>query len=107
MTLTVVRNHAAFDHYEIRARRFTDETHLDTSLKVFGEHWPSPLYLSAVSGSMRAFFPEGEVAVARAARSRSTRQMLSSDSLPAPLAEVVLLAASRPGSSCIRPMTGT
>jgi 4-hydroxymandelate oxidase len=46
--LTVVRNHAAFDHYEIRARRFTDETRLDTSLKVFGEHWPSPLYLSAV-----------------------------------------------------------
>jgi 4-hydroxymandelate oxidase len=85
--LTVVRNHAAFDHYEIRARRFTDETRLDTSLKVFGEHWPSPLYLSAV-GSMRAFFPEGEVAVARAARARSTRQMLSSTA-STPLAEVV------------------
>jgi 4-hydroxymandelate oxidase len=85
--LTVVRNHAAFDHYEIRARRFTDETRLDTSLRVFGEHWPSPLYLSAV-GSMRAFFPEGEVAVARAARARSTRQMLSSTA-STPLAEVV------------------
>ena len=92
--LTVVRNHTAFDHYEIRARRFTDETHLDTSLQIFGEHWPSPLYLSAVSG-MRAFFPEGEVAVARAARSRKTRQMLSSGS-SSPLAEVITAGGAAP-----------
>ena len=37
---------------------------------------------------MRAFFPEGEVAVARAARARSTRQMLSSTG-SSPLAEVI------------------
>jgi len=92
--LTVVRNHAAFDHYEIRARRFTDETHLDPSLEVFGERWPSPLYLSAV-GSMRAFFPEGEVAVARAARSRKTRQMLSSTA-SSPLAEVIRAGGAPP-----------
>jgi 4-hydroxymandelate oxidase len=92
--LTVVRNHAAFDHYEINARRFTDESHLDTSLEVFGERWPSPLYLSAVSG-MRAFYPEGEVAVARAARSRHTRQMLSSGS-SSPLAEVIRAGDAAP-----------
>ena len=75
---TVALNQAAFGHYQIRARRFTDLTRLDSSLTVFGEHWPSPLYLSAVS-AMRAFFPpEGEVAVARAARTRKTGMMLSS-----------------------------
>lgn len=75
--LTVVRNHDAYNHYEIRARRFIDLRHLDTSRVVFGERWPSPLYLSAVS-AMRAFHPEGELAVARAARGRRTPLMLSS-----------------------------
>ena len=37
---------------------------------------------------MRAFYPEGEVAVARAARARRTRQMLSSGA-SSPLAEVI------------------
>jgi (S)-2-hydroxy-acid oxidase len=73
---TVVRNHEAFSDYEIRARRFNDLRHLSTSTTVFGAAWPSPLYASAVS-SMRAFHPEAEIAVARAAKSRSTQFMLS------------------------------
>ena len=80
---TVRRNHEAFSHYEIRARRFTDTTHLDTATTVFGARWPSPLYLSAVS-AMRAFHPEAEIAVARAAKTRSTRLMLSSGTSSAP-----------------------
>lgn len=74
--LTVVANHDAFLHYEIRSRRFVDISHVDTSLNVFGTPWSSPVYLSAVS-SQRAFHPEGEAAVARAAASRSTQLMLS------------------------------
>ena len=73
---TVVRNHEAFSDYQIRARRFNDLTHLNTATTVFGERWTSPLYLSAVS-AMRAFHPEAELAVARAAKSRNTQQMLS------------------------------
>jgi 4-hydroxymandelate oxidase len=73
---TVARNHDAFSHYEIRARRFNDLSHLDTTTTVFGTSWTSPLYLSAVS-SQRAFHPEGEMAVARAAKSRFTQMMLS------------------------------
>ncbi len=84
--LTVLLNHEAFGHYEIRARRFADLSHLDLSRTVFGVRWPSPLYLSAVS-SMRAFHPEAEVAVARAAHARAMQLMLSSGS-SAPLAEV-------------------
>lgn len=84
--LTVTRNHEAFQHYEIRARRFADLSHLDLTRSVFGERWPSPLYLSAVGG-MRAFHPQGELAVARAAKSRATALMLSSGA-SAPVAEV-------------------
>ncbi|MBS0581296.1 MAG: alpha-hydroxy-acid oxidizing protein [Proteobacteria bacterium] len=77
--LTVARNMDAFLHYQIRARRFVDLTHLDTARTVLGVRWPSPVYLSAVS-SQRAFHPEGELAVARAARERATQLMLSTGS---------------------------
>lgn len=73
---TVVRNHEAFSQYEIRARRFNDLSHLDPSISLFGASSRSPIYLSAVS-AMRAFYPEGELAVARAARTRSMQLMLS------------------------------
>jgi len=73
---TVARNHEAFSQYQIRARRFNDLTHLDTSLTLLGSPLSSPIYLSAVS-AMRAFHPEGELAVARAARAKPTQLMLS------------------------------
>lgn len=92
--LTVVKNHEAFAHYEIRARRFADLSHLDLSRTVFGARWPSPLYLSAVSG-LRAFNPDGELAVARAARTRSTQLMLSTGS-SAPIGEVYAAAGATP-----------
>src|SRR5215468_11322165 len=46
---TVVRNHEAFSHYEIRARRFNDVRNISTATTVFSTAWPSPIYLSAVS----------------------------------------------------------
>ncbi len=80
--LTVLRNHEAFSHYEIRARRFVDMSHFNTTCSVYGVAWPSPIYLSAVSGQ-RAFHPDAELGTARAARSRSMQMMLSNvGSLP-------------------------
>ena len=76
---TLARNHDAFSHYEIRAHRFVDVSRLDMSCSVFGVDWPSPIYLSAIGG-MRAFHPEAEIGVARAAASRSVQVMLSSAS---------------------------
>jgi len=73
---TVARNHEAFSDYEIRAHRFNDLSHLNTATSVFGAAWRSPIYLSAVS-AQRAFYPEGEIATARAAKSRSMQMMLS------------------------------
>jgi 4-hydroxymandelate oxidase len=76
---TVIRNHDAYSHYEIRARRFSDLGHMDTTRRVFGSPWRRPIYLSAVSG-MRAFHPDAELAAARAAATRAMHMMLSTAS---------------------------
>ena len=73
---TVVLNHDAYSHIQIRSRRFVDVTKLDTSRMILGKRWNQPVYFSAVS-SMRAFHPDAEAGVARAAASRQIRVMLS------------------------------
>jgi 4-hydroxymandelate oxidase len=73
---TVSLNHEAYSHIEIRSRRFFDVSKLDTSRSILGSLWKQPIYFSAVSG-MRAFHPEAEAAVARAAASRGIQMMLS------------------------------
>ncbi|HEY1313891.1 MAG TPA: alpha-hydroxy acid oxidase [Steroidobacteraceae bacterium] len=90
---TLIQNHEAYNHYQIRAHRFSDLSRLRTTRSVFGAQWPSPIYLSAVS-AMRAFHPDGELAVARAARSRSMQLMLSTGS-STPV-EAVAAAAAAP-----------
>ena len=101
---TVVRNHDAFSHYEIRARRFVDVSHVDAARSVFGATWASPIYLSAVSGQ-RAFHPDAELGTARAARTRSMQMMLSGVTRR-PSSRSAKRAAHPYGSSSIRPMTG-
>jgi 4-hydroxymandelate oxidase len=76
---TVFLNHDAYSHIEIRSRRFADVSKLDTSRSIFGSLWKQPIYYSAVS-SMRAFHPEAEAAVARAAASRDIQMMASTGS---------------------------
>ncbi len=73
---TVAANHEAFSRFQIRARRFVDVSTTDTAVKVFDAVWSTPIYLSAIGGT-RAFHPEGEVAVARAAAAKSANYMLS------------------------------
>jgi len=76
---TVFLNHDAYSHIEIRSRRFADVSKLDTSRSIFGSLWKQPIYFSAVS-SMRAFHPEAEAAVARAAASRDIQMMAATGS---------------------------
>jgi (S)-2-hydroxy-acid oxidase len=90
---TVAWNHEAFGQLEISVRRFADVTRTDLSIDLFGTHWPSPVYLSAV-GSQRAFHPEGELATARAAATRSALMMLSSAGSTGP--EKVMAARGAP-----------
>jgi len=46
------------------------------SVELFGERWESPIVISP-AGSQRAFHPQGELAVANAARTRNHLQILS------------------------------
>ena len=74
--VTVGLNHEAYQHIEIRSRRLIDVSKLDTSVQLFGTTWETPIFLCPVS-AMKAFHPEGEVAVARAAAKKHHLQILS------------------------------
>lgn len=73
---TLKANREGFSHYQLRPRRLVDVTRIDTSIEVFGTKWESPIVIAPV-GSQKAFHPEGEIAVARAAGSTNTLQILS------------------------------
>lgn len=64
---TVRANREGFARYELRVRRLVDISRIDMTVPILGTTWDSPIFLCPV-GSQRAFHPDGEVAVARAAR---------------------------------------
>ncbi len=74
--LTVKANREAFQHIQIRPRRLVDASKPDLKIELFGTTWETPIFLCPV-GSQRAFHPEGEVAVARAAKAKHHLQILS------------------------------
>jgi 4-hydroxymandelate oxidase len=90
---TVSWNHEAYGQLEISVRRFADVSRTDLGIDLFGTHWPSPVYLSAVS-AQRAFHAEAELATARAAASRSALLMLSAAGSTGP--EDVMAARGAP-----------
>src|SRR5947207_14147470 len=73
---TVRANREGYSRIQIRARRLVDVENIDMSVNLFGTKWNSPIVLSPVS-AQKAFHPEGEVAVARAARTKVHLMMLS------------------------------
>lgn len=73
---TLRANHEAYKHVELRPRRLRDATKVDMRVELFGEAFSSPIFLCPVGGQA-AFFPEGELAVARAAKAHDTMQILS------------------------------
>ena len=73
---TLNANRKSFEKIYLRALRMVDTSDIDTSVNMFGQTLSSPIILAPV-GSQRAFHPEGEIAVAKAARSRDHLQILS------------------------------
>ena len=74
---TLRANREAFSDYTVRVRRLIDARKVDTSVKIFGETWASPIFLCPVS-SQAAFNPaERELGVARAAGKRGHQMILS------------------------------
>jgi len=84
---TLRANRAAFDKLYLRAMRMVDTSAIDTSLELLGEKLSSPIVI-APAGSQRAFHPDGELATARAARSRDHLQILSNVTTT-PIEEVI------------------
>ena len=73
---TVRANHEGYSRIQILARRLVDVENVDMSISLLGSKWSSPLVLSPVS-AQKAFHPDGEVAVARAAHAKGHLMMLS------------------------------
>ncbi|MDB5567194.1 MAG: lldD 1, partial [Tardiphaga sp.] len=69
-------NHTAYAKYNIRVQRLIDARNIDTSVKIFGETWASPIFICPVS-SLGAYDPEAGVTVARAAAKRNHQMILS------------------------------
>jgi isopentenyl diphosphate isomerase/L-lactate dehydrogenase-like FMN-dependent dehydrogenase len=73
---TLKANREGFSHYQLRPRRLVDVSHTDMAVELFGTKWQTPIVI-APTGSQKAFHPEGEIAVARAARAKGVLQILS------------------------------
>jgi isopentenyl diphosphate isomerase/L-lactate dehydrogenase-like FMN-dependent dehydrogenase len=73
---TIRANREGYAHWDLRARRLVDVSKVDASVEILGVKWPTPIVINPV-GSQRAFHPEGELAVARAAKAKNHLQVLS------------------------------
>ena len=73
---TIAANREGFTRYQLRMRRLIDVSRLDTSVQLFGAKLDNPILLCPIGGQ-RMFHRDGEIAVARAARSKKHLQVLS------------------------------
>lgn len=73
---TVRANREGYSRIQIRSRRPVDVEKVDMSVRLFGITWSSPIVICPVS-SQKAFHPEGDIAVARAARAKDHLQIIS------------------------------
>jgi isopentenyl diphosphate isomerase/L-lactate dehydrogenase-like FMN-dependent dehydrogenase len=76
---TLRANREAFGEVQLRPRRLVDVRDLDMSTEVLGTKLSCPIVL-APAGSQKAFHPEAELAVARAAKRMDHLQILSTGS---------------------------
>ena len=91
--LTMRANREGFEALQIRARHLVDVSKVDTATEIFGVRYETPIVL-APAASQKAFHPEGEAAVARAARARGHLQILASEATTSP--EEVMAARGGP-----------
>lgn len=73
---TLRANREGFQKFDIRVRRLIDTSEADMSISIFDRDYPMPIFIQPC-GSQRAYYDEGEVATARAARTRGVEQILS------------------------------
>ena len=74
--VTLRANRDAFQKLQIRPRRLVDVSTIDMRTDILGTTYDSPIVICPTA-SNKAFHPDGEVAVARAAKAGNHLQMLS------------------------------
>jgi 4-hydroxymandelate oxidase len=73
---TLRANREGFRKFQLRPRRLVDVTSIDTRIELMGTRYDSPIVI-APTGSNRAFHPDGEIAVAKAAKAGNHLQIVS------------------------------
>jgi hypothetical protein len=94
--VTLRANREGFLKFQLRPRRLVDVSAIDMAVEILGATYDSPIVI-APTGSNRAFDPEGELAVAKSAKTGNHLQILSSGATTS-IEEAI--AARRCGSSC-------
>jgi hypothetical protein len=74
--MTLRANRDGFQKFELRPRRLVDVSKVDMGVEIFGAKFDSPIVV-APTGSNRAFHPDAEIAVAKAAKLGNHLQILS------------------------------
>ena len=74
--VTLRANRSSFLKYQLRPRRLRDVSTIDMSVTLFGTSWKTPIIIAPTGGN-RAYDPEGEIAVAKAARNGNYLNILS------------------------------
>ncbi|MBV9833077.1 MAG: alpha-hydroxy-acid oxidizing protein [Alphaproteobacteria bacterium] len=74
--VTLRSNREGFAAFQLRPRRLVDVSRIDMKMELFGTTYDSPIVV-APTGSNKAFHADGEIAVAKAARTGRHLQMLS------------------------------
>ncbi|UIJ35930.1 alpha-hydroxy-acid oxidizing protein [Allobranchiibius sp. GilTou73] len=74
---TIINNRNAFAHWQLVPRVLRDVSERDQSIELFGRRHPSP-FLTAPVGVLEMCHPDGDLAVARAARASGVPMIISS-----------------------------
>jgi 4-hydroxymandelate oxidase len=77
--VTLRANREGFLKFQLLPRRLNDVSKVDTSVELFGTKYDSPIFVCPTGGN-KFFHPDGEVAVAKAARAGNPLQILSTAS---------------------------
>jgi 4-hydroxymandelate oxidase len=77
--VTLRANREDFKKFQLMPHRLNDVSKVDTSIELFGTTYDSPIFVCP-TGANQFFHPDGELAVAKAARSGNHLQVLSTSS---------------------------
>jgi len=77
--VTLRANREGFLKFQLRPRRLVDVSKIDMRTEILGQQYETPIII-APTGGQRAFHPEGEEAVARAAKVSDNLMILSTES---------------------------